>query len=94
MKFGWKKIGLLIYTKGGETVLVGKELLKDEEVTQAARAIGEQIIDFRVEVFVKDNGVLLNLLEDVKAMKGVRDVVWTEVIETLGRKNPPNHVAL
>jgi len=33
MKFGWKKIGLLIYTKGGETVLVGKELLKDEEVT-------------------------------------------------------------
>jgi len=33
MKFGWKKIDLLIYTKGGETVLLGKELLKDEEVT-------------------------------------------------------------
>ena len=66
MKFGWRKINLLIYTEGGETMIVGKELLKREEVTYAARTIGEHTIDLRVEVFVKDNGVLLNLLEDVK----------------------------
>jgi DNA-binding Lrp family transcriptional regulator len=94
MKFGWRKIDLLIYTKGGETMNVGRELLKREEVTYAARTIGEHTIDLRVEVFVKDNGVLLNLLEDVKAMKGVRDVVWTEVVETIGRKNPPNHFVI
>ena len=94
MKFGWRKIDLLIYTEGGETMIVGKELLKREEVTYAARTIGEHTIDLRVEVFVKDNGVLLNLLEDVKAMKGVRDVVWTEVVEIIGRKNPPNHIVL
>jgi len=94
MKFGYRRIDLLIYTEGGETMNVGKQLLEREEVTYAARTIGEHTIDLRVEVFVKENGVLLNLLEDVKAMKGVRDVVWTEVIETLGRKNPPNHVAL
>jgi DNA-binding Lrp family transcriptional regulator len=92
MKFGYRKIDLLIYTEGGGTIEIGKELMKREEVTYAARTIGEHTIDLRVEVFVKDNGVLLNLIEDVKAMKGVRDVVWTEVIETLGRKNPPNHI--
>jgi DNA-binding Lrp family transcriptional regulator len=92
MKFGFRRIDLLIYTEGGETMNVGKELLKREEVTYAARTIGEHTIDLRIEVFVKDNGVLLDLLETVKAMKGVRDVVWTEVIETIGRKNPPNHI--
>jgi len=92
MKFGYRRIDLLIYTEGGETMNVGKQLLEREEVTYAARTIGEHTIDLRVEVFVKDNGVLLDLLEHVKAMKGVRDVVWTEVIETIGRKNPPNHI--
>jgi hypothetical protein len=48
----------------------------------------------RVEVFVKDNGELLDLLEDVKAMKGVRDVIWTEVIATIGTKNLPNHFTI
>jgi DNA-binding Lrp family transcriptional regulator len=94
MKFGYRRIDLLIYTEGGETMKVGKQLLEREEVTYAARTIGEHTIDLRVEVFVKENGVLLNLLEDVKAMKGVRDVIWTEVIETLGRKNPPNHIVI
>ena len=94
MKFGYRKIDLLIYTEGGGTIEIGKELLKREEVTYAARTIGEHTIDLRIVVFVKDNGVLLNLLEDVKAMKGVRDVVWTEVIETIGRKNPPNHIVI
>jgi DNA-binding Lrp family transcriptional regulator len=94
LKFGFRLIDLLIYTEGGETLNVGKELLKREEVTFAARTIGEHTIDLRVEVFVRDNGILLNLLEDVKAMKGVRDVVWTEVVETIGRKNPPNHFVI
>jgi DNA-binding Lrp family transcriptional regulator len=92
LKFGYRLIDLLIYTEGGETMNIGKELLKREEVSFAARTIGEHTIDLRVEVFVKDNGVLLDLLETVKATKGVRDVVWTEVIETIGRKNPPNHI--
>ncbi len=85
-KFGWRRIDLLIYTDGGQTTSIGKALLKRKEVTYVARTIGEHTIDLRVEVLIKDNGELLNLLEDVKAMKGVRDVVWTEVVETIGRK--------
>jgi len=92
MKFGYRRIDLLIYTEGGFTIDIGQELLKREEVTAAFRTIGEHTIDLRVEVFVKDNGVLLDLLEQVKAMKGVRDVIWTEVIETIGRKSPPNDI--
>jgi DNA-binding Lrp family transcriptional regulator len=94
MKFGYRKIDLLIYTEGGETMNIARELLKREEVTYAARTIGEHTIDLRIEVFIKDNAVLLDLLETVKAMKGVRDVVWTEVIETIGRKSPPNHLSI
>ena len=93
MKFGWRKVDLLIYTRGGATIELGRELLKREEVMYAARTIGEHTIDLRIEVFVKDNGTLLNLLEDVKGMQGVRDVVWTEVVETIGRKSPPNSFA-
>ena len=63
-------------------------------MTSAFRTIGEHTIDLRVEVFVKDNGILLDLLELVKAMKGVRDVVWTEVIATIGRKGLPNHIGI
>ena len=52
-KFGYRQIDLLIYTEGGETMDVGRELLKREEVTYVARTIGEHTIDLRIEVFVK-----------------------------------------
>jgi len=56
--------------------------------------IGEHTIDLRVEVFVSDNGKLLNLIEEIKTMKGVRDVVWTEVVETIGKNSHPNHIVI
>src|ERR1700680_2871343 len=49
IKFGWRKIDLLIYTEGGGTIEIGRELLKREEVTYAGRTIGEHTIDFGVE---------------------------------------------
>jgi len=94
MKLGYRRIDLLIYTQGGETMNIGKELLKREEVSSAFRTIGEHTIDLRAEVFVKNNGILLDLMEEVKAMKGVRDVVWTEVIATIGRKSFLNHIGI
>jgi len=87
-KFGWRRIDLLIYTGGREIMSIGKTLLKRKEVRSATRMIGEHTIDLRVEVFVRDNGKLLNLIEEIKTIKGVRDVVWTEVIDVIGRKNP------
>ncbi len=92
LKFGWRRIDFLIATEGGATMTVGKELLRREEVTYVARSIGEHTIDLRVETFIQDNNELLNLLEDVKGMEGVKDVVWSEIVEVIGRKNPPNHL--
>ena len=93
LKFGFRRIDLLIAIGGGASVSVGKELLKSDKVLSVERTIGEHTIDLRVETLVKRNAELLDLLEEVEAMKGVRDVIWTEAISTIGRKNPPNHVA-
>jgi DNA-binding Lrp family transcriptional regulator len=86
-KFGWRRIDLLICTCAGATMSIGKALLKREEVRDVNRMIGEPKIDLRAEAFVRDNGELLNLIEKIKSMKGVTDVVWTEVVEIIGIKN-------
>ena len=49
-------------------------------------SIGEHTIDLRVETFIQDNSQLLNLLEDVKGMAGVKDVVWSEIVEVHWKK--------
>jgi hypothetical protein len=46
----------------------------------------------RAEIIIKDNSELLDFLEMVKALPSVRDVVWSEIVEVLGRKSsiPPS----
>ena len=72
--------------------MIAKELLKRDEVVYVGSSIGEHTIDLRAEVIIRDNSELLNLLELVKAMPSVRDVVWSEIVEVLGRKTsiPPS----
>ncbi len=93
MKFGYRRIELLIYTEGGRTIDVGMELLKREEAISVFRTLGEREINLRVEVVVRDNGALLDLLEQIKSIKGVKDVVWTELIEPMKMITPPNPVS-
>ena len=66
---------------------IGKELLKRDQVAYVARTIGQFNIDLRVEVFVRSNDDLINLIEEVKAMDGVKELIWSEIIEVVGRKN-------
>ncbi|MDG6899302.1 MAG: hypothetical protein JRN44_03410 [Nitrososphaerota archaeon] len=86
-KYGWRQIELLIATVGGTTMSLGKELLKREEVAYVARTIGQFNIDLKVEVFVRSNDDLINLIEEVKAMDGVKELIWSEIIEVVGRTN-------
>lgn len=86
-KYGWRQVEFLIATLAGKTMAVGKELLKRDQVAYVARSIGQFTIDLRVELFVRSNDELLNLIEEVKAMDGVKDVIWSEIIEVVGRKN-------
>jgi hypothetical protein len=56
------------------------------DVTYVGKSIGEHTIDLRVETIVKDNSVVLDLLEAIKGMEGVKDVVWSEIVTVIGRK--------
>jgi hypothetical protein len=85
--YGLRQVEFLISTKGGKTLSIGQELLKRQEVAYVARTIGEFTIDMKAEVFVKSGAELINLIEEVKAMDGVKDLIWSEVIEIVGRKN-------
>ena len=87
--YGWRQLQLLITTSGGRTVAVGRELLKLKQVVFVGGTIGEVKIDLRAEVFVRSSAELLNLIEEVKALPGVTAVIWSEVAEVIGIKNPP-----
>jgi hypothetical protein len=86
-KYGWRQIEFLIATVGGRTMAIGKELLEHDQVAYVARTIGQFNIDLRVELFVRSNDDLVNMIEKVKAMQGVKELIWSEIVEVVGRKN-------
>ena len=85
-ELGYRRVDLLIYTGGGDTVSIAEKLLQRDEVVYVGRSIGEHTIDLRAEVIIKDNSQLLDLLEEVKAMGSVKDVVWSEIVKIVGKK--------
>ena len=85
-KFGWKRIDFFISIRNGMVDAVAKKLLDINDVTYVGKSIGEHTIDLRVETIVKDNASVLNVLEKIKAMDGVNDVVWSEIVSVVGRK--------
>jgi DNA-binding Lrp family transcriptional regulator len=85
-KFGWRRVDFFISNSDGKTDALANDLLSVNQVTSVGKSIGEHTIDLRVETIVKDNNELLNLLEKLKAMDGIRDAVWSEVVETVGNK--------
>ena len=85
-ELGYRRVDLLIYTGGGDTIRIANKLLEREEVVYVGRSIGEHTIDLRAEVIIKDNSQLLDLLEEVKAMPSVKDVIWSEIVKIVGQK--------
>jgi hypothetical protein len=65
---------------------VANKLLDSDEVTYVGKSIGEHTIDLRVETIVRDNASILDILEKIKAMDGVQDVVWSEIVSVVGKK--------
>lgn len=85
-RFGWHRVDFLIATESGKTDQVGKMLLKRDEVTYVGKSIGQHTIDIRVETILKDNAEILRMMEFLKATPGIKDVMWTEIVEVLGIK--------
>jgi DNA-binding Lrp family transcriptional regulator len=85
-KFGWHKVDFLIATQSGKTDLVAKSLLKRDEVVYVGKSIGQHDIDLRVETVLEDNAEILRMMELLKATEGIKEVVWTEIVEVVGLK--------
>ncbi|MDW0257065.1 MAG: winged helix-turn-helix transcriptional regulator [Nitrososphaeraceae archaeon] len=85
-KFGWRRIDFFISIRNGMVDAVAKKLLDIDEVTYVGKSIGEHTIDLRIETIVKDNASILDHLETIKAMDGVKDVVWSEIVTVVGKK--------
>ena len=85
-KFGWRRVDFFIAIKNGMVNAVASKLLDSDEVTYVGKSIGEHTIDLRVETIVKVNASVLDVLEKIKAMYGVNDVVWSEIVSFVGRK--------
>jgi len=85
-KFGWRRVDFFISIKKGLVDSVAQKLLEHNNVTYVGKSIGEHTIDLRVETIVKDNVSLLDLLEEIKGMDGVNEVVWSEIVSVVGRK--------
>lgn len=85
-KFGWRRIDFFISIRNGMVNAVANKLMDLDDVTYVGKSIGEHTIDLRVETIVKDNVVLLDLLEEIKGMDGVKDVVWSEIVSVVGKK--------
>ena len=85
-KFGWRRVDFFISIKNGKANTVANKLIECDEVTYVGKSIGEHTIDLRIETIVKDNITLLDLLEKIKGLDGVNDVVWSEIVSVVGRK--------
>lgn len=84
--FGWHKVDFLIATESGKTGVIAKALLKRDEVVYVGKSIGQHTMDLRVETILQDNAEILRMMELLKATRGIKDVVWTEIVEVVGRK--------
>jgi len=85
-KFGWRRVDFFISTINGRTDDVAKDLLALRQVIFVGKSIGQQTIDLRVETIVKDNSQILDLMESIEAMDGIRDAVWSEIVKVVGKK--------
>jgi DNA-binding Lrp family transcriptional regulator len=88
-RYGWRQVMILVKTSKGRTIAIGEELLKHKQVIFVGRTIGQFSIDLEVDVLIRSDKELADLLEKVRTVDGVRDAIWMEVIEVIGNKTPP-----
>ena len=57
---------------------------------ESERAITNLLL---ADAIVKDNGQILDSMEGMEALDGIKDVVWSEVVKAVGKKNSvPGHI--
>ncbi|AIF83393.1 transcriptional regulator [Candidatus Nitrososphaera evergladensis SR1] len=92
-RFGWHRVDFLIATEKGRTIAIAKQLSKLDEVVYVGRSIGQQTIDLHVQAILEGNADILRIMEQLKSMPGIKDVVWSEIVQVVGKKpSVPLHI--
>jgi DNA-binding Lrp family transcriptional regulator len=91
-KFGWRRVDFFLSPQTGKNHEVANEILSMEPIIFVGKTIGQHTIDLKAESIVKDNSQILGLMEKMKTMDGIKEVVWSEIVMTLARKPVPNYV--
>ena len=91
---GHRRLDFQIATHRGLTIPIAKSLLRMKEIVFVGRSIGRSSIDLRSEIIIKDNEHLVDLLDRVRGLAGVEDVVWSEIVHVVGKKGsvPPEMI--
>lgn len=85
-KFGWHRVDFFVASERGKTGKVASDAMKFDEVTFVGKSIGQQTIDLHIQTILKGNAEILQMMERLKGMEGVKDVIWSEIVEVVGRK--------
>jgi len=84
-KFGWRKATLFLSTEKGLTSSVASDLLTWKgSILSVYRTMGSNEIDLEVQYVFRQNTELLNMIEKVRTINGVKNVTWNEAIEVVG----------
>jgi hypothetical protein len=73
-------VDFFIATTKGKTDQLANDLLELDQVTFVGKSIGQRTIDLRIETIVKDNAQILDILEEIRAMDGIKKVAWSEIV--------------
>jgi hypothetical protein len=87
-KLGWKRAMLLISVSSGNASGIGKEILESGDMIESVyRMNGDSIVDLMAEVVFKTNSELVSLMDQIKSKPGVRNVLWSEYVQLVGKNN-------
>ena len=85
-KLGWRRAILLLSIDSGAANRLGAEILEmADEVESVHRMLGDNTVDLKAEVVFKTNSELISLIDKIKSKEGVKNVLWSEPIELIGR---------
>lgn len=85
-KFGWHKVDFFVTTAEGQTDIVAAKIGDLEEVVMVGKRIGQQSIDLHIQCILRGNAQILQMTEKLKAMSGINDASWSEIVEFVRRK--------
>ena len=85
-KFGWRVAFVFVSIESGKANAIGGQLLSwRDSVIYVSRTMGGEAIDLVVQVVFHDNEGLVEICDRIKAVPGVKNLFWTEMVSMMGK---------